>query len=118
MASRWLGIKAWKYSRLSSLVEDHLPVASQPTSPKSLTPAPWAATAHGASSSSRSATAASAAGGVPISSEDVTGAGWPWVTMERSCCTLSETVTGECQPGTRLDRDRSTCSWAARIFQL
>ena len=46
------------------------------------------------------------------------GAGCPWVTMERSWLTHMDTVTGECQPCNRWDKERSTCSWLSRICQL
>ena len=39
MASCWFGMKAWKYCKFSSRAEDQAPVGSQPTSPKSRTPA-------------------------------------------------------------------------------
>lgn len=71
----------------------------------------------GADTGREEATAARARGGQ--SGDGSSGGGsWPWETIVRSPSYAIETVTGECQPGTVRDGDRSMPSpWASASQQ-
>ena len=106
MASRWLGRKAWKYCRFSSRTVRPFPAGIPAHVAEQLRPRRWCAASGPRLNLVRRVPRcrASAGGGLPDQFGAVTGAGWPWVTRDRSWSTLSDTVTGECQPGTRRDR--------------
>jgi hypothetical protein len=117
MASSAFGRNASQCARSGSPARSQRPVSSQPTSAKIRVPLPAAWAIQGARVPGVSEATAARARGGQSGAGSSGGGSWPWLTIVRSPSYAIETVTGECQPGTVRDVERSMRSPCSRASQ-